>query len=489
MSFRIKSLGPCVISFLFLVTLLSCEEEGTAEQNLQKIALKIETSNGSSGVADLVVTNQNGSAVYTNSIPVDTVEEIELDIKVDATYVLEVDDSTFGRIKMYATGEALQTHTLESPFILQFGHYKNQQVATFQVRSDNQPPSQLRFIDLALLQSNEASLYHIDWGDGSEYVAQSPNEIRSQSDRIEHRYSASGNYTITISTTSLEEVEGIELQVTGNGIGDHIQTLQLEDLPNLNYLNLGDNDLTNIDSIIANYPNLNHLSIRFGNLTAIDLSQNSLLEILIVSDNFDTEIKGLSTLTHLKFLGLTGIVEDLNLSIFTELSHLSLKGHKTSTLDVTQNTKLTSLLLQLNDLEEIHLDSNVNLETLYITNNKLTQLDLSNNPEIKTLNLYANYIEELDLGQQDKLEYLNLSSVHLKQVTAPESLDNITFIDLSDSRFLDEAALLDAVFKGQENNLKKDGQIIFNELAVILDRQIELLQEMVDDHNWNINIP
>ena len=105
------------------------------------------------------------------------------------------------------------------------------------------------------------------------------------------------------------------------------------------------------------------------------------------------------------------------------------------------------------------------------------------------MNLYANFIEELDLTQQSQLEYLDLSSVFLKQVAAPQSWDAITYIDLTNARFLDEADLLDAVFEGQANNPKTDGRILFNDLAVIIDRQIPLLQELVDDYGWTINIP
>ena len=488
MSFRIHSLGVYLFSVI-LLTLFSCEKEEATEQNLQKVALIIETLNGESGVADLVITNPNGSTTQ-NKIDFNTVQDIEIDLETNGTYKFEVDDLDFGKIKMFATGEALQGNTSQNPFIIQFEHYRKQQVATFQVNSFSESSSRIRFIDLTLTQTYQSSLYHIDWGDGTSEVAESPDEIiQTPSDRIEHRYAASGDYTITISTTNLEEVTGVDLQITGNGQGDHIQTLNLASLPNLKLLQLGDSELLTIDSTIANYPNLENLIIRFGNLTSIDVSKNPLLESLIVSENFDTQIKGLSTLTKLEFLGLTGIVEDLDLSVFSELYHLSIIGHKMPTLDVSQNTKLTSLSLHLNDLEEINLASNVNLETLFITNNRLTELDLSNNTEIKYLNLYANYIDELNIGQQSKLEYLNLSSVHLKQVIAPESLDYITTIDISDARFLDEKELLNAVFEGQENNLKKEGRIIFHDLAVILEEQIEALQELIDDHNWDINIP
>lgn len=53
----------------------------------------------------------------------------------------------------------------------------------------------------------------------------------------------------------------------------------------------------------------------------------------------------------------------------------------------------------------------------------------------------------------------------------------------------DKSSLLDAVFNGQENNLKKKGQIIFNDLAYVIERQVNLLHQLVANHDWIINIP
>ncbi|MEM9649926.1 MAG: hypothetical protein AAF969_15715, partial [Bacteroidota bacterium] len=339
------------------------------------------------------------------------------------------------------------------------------------------------------VEQGYGTLYHIDWGDGNEEVAEAPFEVQSSSDKIEHRYATAGDYTIILSTTDAAEVTGLNLQITGNGIGAKIQSLDLEELPKLTHLSLGDNTLSSIDPILERFPDLTQLSVRFGDLTSIDVSKNPLLELLIIGDDYDTEIKGLPTLSNLRFLGVTGVIEDLDLTLYPELYHITIRGHKMSSLNVSQNPKLTTLVLQLNELEEIDLSANVDLENLYITNNSLTQLDLSTNPKIKALNLYANYIEELDLVEQTQLEFLNLSSVHLKQVAAPESWDNLTHIDLTNSRFLNEAALLDAVFQGQDNNPKTNGLIIFNDLAVILDRQIPLLNQLVEDFDWTINVP
>ncbi|MEO1487011.1 MAG: hypothetical protein AAFU57_14795 [Bacteroidota bacterium] len=479
-----------LIVFTAFAFLVSCEsEEAPVEDNpVQLLPIRIETNSDTSALGDLTVTAETGKISRQSDIPYNTVQEIEVDLNSEGTYRFEVEDETFGRIKIYASQEDLLTYTLNNPLVLEFEHYKKQTVATFNVQSASEGSNQFRFIDLTVLQ-RYGSLYHIDWGDGTDEVAEAPLEIESASDRIEHRYEASGDYTITLSTTDATEVTGLNLQITGNGRGDKIQTLDLEDLPNLTYLSLGDNTLLTIDPIIERFPNLNHLGARFGNLPSVDLSKNPLLRILVIGNDFDTQIKGLSTLNQLRFLGVTGTIENLNLAMHPELYHVNIRGHQMSTLDVSQNSNLTTLILQLNGLEQINVDALVNLERLSITNNNLTELNLTNNTELKSLNLYANYIDELDLTQQSKLEYMDLSSVHLKQVAAPTSWDEIKYIDLTNARFLDEADLLDAVFEGQNNNPKMDGEIRFNDLAVIIDRQLLQLEELVNDYGWTINIP
>ena len=488
MSFHLKPLSATLIFFFFC--LLACESEDTQieDNTKQTVPIEVVTNNSASGSGDLTITVENGQISQENGIPFNTVQEIELNLSSEGTYRFEMEDPTQGRIKIYASRAELLAFTTDNPLKLQFEHYKNQTIATFNVQSELDGSNRRRFIDLVVNQ-RFGSLYHIDWGDGTEEVGEAPLEVESASDRMAHRYASSGEYTITLSTTDATEVTGLNLQITGNGTGDKIQSLEIEDLPNLTVLSLGDNTLITIDPFLQRFTNLNQLGFRFGNLPSIDLSSNPLLKILVIGNDFDTQIKGLSTLTQLEFLGVTGTIENLNLAMHPELYHVSIRGHKMSTLDVSQNPKLTSLILQLNELSQINLDANVYLENVSITNNSLSQIDLSNNTALTSLNLYANFIEELDLTQQSQLEYLDLSSVFLKQVAAPQSWDAITYIDLTNARFLDEADLLDAVFEGQANNPKTDGRILFNDLAVTIDRQIPLLQELVDDYGWTINIP
>nr|WP_299338205.1 hypothetical protein [Allomuricauda sp.] len=476
----------CAVFFL----LFSCEKEDTDPQTVatQLLPIRITSASPISGNGDLMIINPGGRTQTYPGLAFGETLEIEADLSEEGNYTFAMEDPNLGRIKLYATKEVLEGFTLGAPFTLQFEHYKNETIATFTVASEIGPNLRIRNIDLIVYQGY-GSLYHIDWGDGTEEVAEAPAEYQNDGDPVSHQYAASGEYTITLRTTHGAEVTGLELQYTANGNGDRIQTLTLENLSNLNYLSLGDSDMLSVDTLIEQYPELTHLSLRFGALNSIDVSKNPKLEFLNITGNYDTTVKGLSGLTRLKGLGITGTIENLDLGVYPELTSLTLRGHDFTVLDLSTNPNLTTLTLQLNGLEQIDLSANTQLQHLSITNNNLTGLDIANSPEIVYLDLYANYIEELNLAQQTQLEFLNLSSVHIKQVAAPESWDAITHIDLTNARFLDEADLLDAVFQGQVNNPKTKGIIRFNEFAVVLDRQIPLLHELVNDHDWTINVP
>ncbi|MGB5437042.1 MAG: hypothetical protein WBM98_14200 [Maribacter sp.] len=489
MTFSIQTIKIVFFCAVFMLV-SSCEKETTNEQNndTQLIAIKIVSATNESGTGDLVIKNSQGAAKTHSGLGYNEALEIEVDLTAGGTYTFMVEEVDHGRIKMYTTKEALEKYTQEDPFILQFEHYKNQKIATFKVKSEIGPDLRTRNINLTVTQAYE-TLYHIDWGDGTEEVAEAPSEYQSPSDRIGHKYATSGEYTITLRTSNREEVTALDLQISANGQGDRIQTLELETMPNLTTLSLGDSDMINVDALLEQYPNLVYLSLRFGALESIDLTKNPFLERLNITGNYTTIVKGLSSLTKLQSLGVTGTIENLNLALYPDLLSLTIRGHDMSTLDLATNPKLTLVTLQLNGLEQIDVSSNVNLRSLYINNNDLTQLDITNNKAIEYLNLYANYIEELDLTQQTKLKYLNLSSVYLKQVAAPVSLDDLTTLDLTNTRFLDEESLLDAIFKGQENNPKTKGHIIFHDLAYVKERQVLLLNQLIEDHDWSINIP
>lgn len=470
----------------YIVTALffSCEQEDiSTSQNevVQLLPIKIMTTNNSQGNGSLLVNNTTH-----HELPYNETIEIRANL-TESVYTFSIEDATNGIIKISATKAELEQATLEQPFILTFEHYKKEEIAVFTVFSSDEG-SFKNFIDLAIHQPNQ-SLYYIDWGDQTHDVAESAEQGIEANARVVHRYQNSGEYTITISTTNGAEVSAIDLQITANGKGDKIKSLNLKNMPNLTYLRLGDSHMESIDDVIAQYPKLEFLSARFGNLSAIDLSNNPMLETLNIAGNYQTKIKGISNLVHLNSLNFHGEVDNLSPALYPELTRLGVYGNKMNTIDISQNPKLKSLTLQSNELQRIDLSNNENLNGVYIVNNKLTEIDLSQNPNIEHLRLFGNYINELDISQQKKLINLNLSSVHFKHVTVPENLDFLEVLDLTAARFLNEESLLDAVFKGHENKPKKKGHITFNEYATVLERQLVPLQRLKENFDWYINIP
>ncbi|MEM9649238.1 MAG: hypothetical protein AAF969_12220, partial [Bacteroidota bacterium] len=127
-----------LISFIVCIILLSCEEEGVADpvETLQSLPIQVVTNTSTSGTGDLTVVQGNGIFRQLSAIPYNEVQEIELDINSEGTYLFQMEDTTHGRLKIYVSQEELQHFTLDNPLILQFGHYKNQKVAEFNIRSE-----------------------------------------------------------------------------------------------------------------------------------------------------------------------------------------------------------------------------------------------------------------------------------------------------------------------------------------------------------------
>jgi surface protein len=137
-------------------------------------------------------------------------------------------------------------------------------------------------------------------------------------------------------------------------------------------------DLTGIEA----FPLITGLSVLDNELTSIDVSQNTMLEMLNV---------GFNSLTT------------LNVSSNTRLTYLGAYVNSIGSLDVSQNIDLTALEVYDNDLTSIDVSQNENLETLEVQENQLTTLDVSQNLLLEALYCDNNEITSLDLSQSTGL--------------------------------------------------------------------------------------
>lgn len=177
-------------------------------------------------------------------------------------------------------------------------------------------------------------------------------------------------------------------------------------LPNLNYLDLGNGNLDELD-LGKNYPNLKSLTVT-GNayLAAIDVTDLAKLNKL--------EISG------------TGITE-LNLVNNPDLISLDASGTGIEKLDLTNNTKVTTLLLGNTKLTKLDISKLANLQTINLENTLVKRIDLSNSRFIRDVNMKNTAIQFLDMHSAIGTNRLNRLDIRNCAKMTPQSL-NFTFM-------------------------------------------------------------
>jgi len=176
---------------------------------------------------------------------------------------------------------------------------------------------------------------------------------------------------------------------------------------NSSALNVYIEDLTGIEG----FTNLTYLSASGHLIDDVDLSNNTLLDTVLLQANELHSIHGLSKLNNLIYIDLSwNLLESLsfksesietvlagnNLLEFFEVENAEkLKGiiltsNKLSSLNTGAYQLLETLLLSANQLETIDLMQNDNLSHLYISGNLLSELSVSSNRNLVDLRVDRN---------------------------------------------------------------------------------------------------
>jgi Leucine-rich repeat (LRR) protein len=222
-------------------------------------------------------------------------------------------------------------------------------------------------------------------------------------------------------------LSGINLSGTFDitGLSTQIEYLSFFANPNLN-------NITNIDLLT----NLKGLEITLTNISDIDLSLNTALQLVTVSN---TQISDTSTLffnslpllTALTQLGVFGInITDINLSLNTLLEILDISYTNITDIDLSTNTLLETLDISetnINDLSSAFFNSLPSLTALTylnVSDTTITDIDLSNNTLLETLNISETNISDsssdffTSLSSTTQLTGLFVSNTNLTQTGA-----------------------------------------------------------------------
>jgi hypothetical protein len=173
-----------------------------------------------------------------------------------------------------------------------------------------------------------------------------------------------------------------------------------------------------IDSLdFSNFPNLRILMIEDSNLQYINISNNPLLEYLLLSDNQNLSSIDLSNNTLLRSLNMSKCnLQSIDLSNNVNLGFLLLgentiyeynylyHNNNIANIDLSNNVNLKDLGLRKIGLTTLDISQNTLLETLVISNNNLSNINLDNNSLLKHIACNNNPIVSIDLSHQQALE-------------------------------------------------------------------------------------
>jgi Leucine-rich repeat (LRR) protein len=176
------------------------------------------------------------------------------------------------------------------------------------------------------------------------------------------------------------------------------------DVSNQNIADLtGIQDFTSLQSLIAN-----------GNqLTTVDISANTSLQYVLVSNNLIQDLTLPTTTTLRQISCNNNQLSSIYLNNVTGLRSLYINHNQLTDLDVSSNTQLTSLQCYNNQLTQLTLNANTALTTLICSSNALTSLDVSSNTQLSYLSCHSNQLTQLNLGTNNNLSRLFCSTNQL----------------------------------------------------------------------------
>lgn len=229
------------------------------------------------------------------------------------------------------------------------------------------------------------------------------------------------------------------------------------------YINAEGCYLTSAD--FTKLPNLDILNLNHNQLTDIDLSKNTKIRALYVSDNPFTEatplVIGEKPLLQLLEIPMVGYLDpNFDMTKYPELSSFDAYYTRTLTkIDPTKCPNLVQLTLEMTDVASVDVTKNPHLRILNVSETKVTELDLSQNKEL--LELYCSHVsgfvnkgaykfKTLDVSNSRWLYRLNCSGNALTDLKFYHPLPNdsaglvsllasdnyLTHIDLSNQNYL-----------------------------------------------------
>ena len=236
--------------------------------------------------------------------------------------------------------------------------------------------------------------------------------------------------------TNIPDVEFESLLINSgidkSGILDgKINSSEIETLNKLKIFTKGKKIITDLTGI-EGFKNLKHLDLRNCSLSSLDLSENTMLETLNVSDSNISMLDLQSNLfmSKVKSLG-NNTIESLDIRGSLNLEELSLNKCMLKNVSFGNNSSLLKVYLEKNELKSIDVSEAINLKYLDFDENMISVIDFSNNLKLKSLSFSKNNISgELDFSKHYFLERLELRSNKIIKINVNNDNNSIlrTFV-------------------------------------------------------------
>jgi hypothetical protein len=197
-------------------------------------------------------------------------------------------------------------------------------------------------------------------------------------------------FLISTALTSLPALPGTMQRLTV--AGNSLTSVNINNLPSLNYLAIYSGELSNIN--ISNAPVLDTLQLDNNQLSALNFTGSIYLSSLSLNGNAALRSIDNVTVLHkcsaVRYLGVANnSLSSINLSAFPKLIELNAYANNLSSADLTYNPGIYSIQLYGNDLRTLDLTPVTGVRSLYLQYNSLTsimfagsayeEMDISNN--------------------------------------------------------------------------------------------------------------
>ncbi len=154
---------------------------------------------------------------------------------------------------------------------------------------------------------------------------------------------------------------------------------------------------------------------------------------LIIQDQNITDVTGIEDFESLELLLLRrSNVASIDLSQNTKLTHLNLTDNNLTTIDLANNIMLEELYIDNNTLGVIDISSLTALTTLGASNTGINTLDISNNSLIRVLALNDNQLTTLDVSAYPSITQVRVANNQLESLNVANGTNtSFTWFDAS----------------------------------------------------------